>query len=382
MFYSCKGFFLPIVVGLIIRPPGVDGYTIPIGERTIQSPRIDYLLQAKAAVTTLQQWYNTSSGLWDTTGWWNSANCLTMLADLTAIDSSMIHTTLPVFKNTFVKAQEYNFQTAQVNEPSVGPPNGFINQYYDDEGWWALAWIKVFDLVHDPKYLSAAADIFKDMTTGWGATCGGVWWNKNHTQNGAIENELFLSVAAHLANRMPDKDYYVDWALKEWTWFKRSGMINAQNNINNGLDLTTCENDNGTIWSYNQGVILGGLVELSRALPDDSSYLRTANNIATAALEVLTDSNGILHDPCEPNCGADGSQFKGIFLRNVQVLYGASSSEQLKTFVERNADSIWTNDRGVDNELGIVWSGPFTGGANASTQSSACDALVAAVGVW
>jgi hypothetical protein len=87
----------------------------------------------------------------------------------------------------------------------------------------------VFDQVHDRKYLLAAADIFKDMKTGWGVTCGGVWWNKNHTQNGAIENELFLSVAAHLANRMPDKDYYLDWALKEWTWFKRSGMINTQN---------------------------------------------------------------------------------------------------------------------------------------------------------
>jgi predicted alpha-1,6-mannanase (GH76 family) len=84
--------------------------------------------------------------------------------------------------------------------------------------------------------------------------------------------------------------------------------------VNNGLDLTTCGNDNGTVWSYNQGVILGGLVELSRALPDDSSYLRSANDIATAALKVLTDLNGILHDPCEPNCGADCPQFKGIFV--------------------------------------------------------------------
>ncbi|CAL5869382.1 uncharacterized protein PFLUO_LOCUS3611 [Penicillium psychrofluorescens] len=371
MFYSCKRFLLPAAVGLLIRSPGVDGHVIPSGGRS------DYLLQAKAAVTTLQQWYNTTTGIWDTTGWWNSANALTMLADLTAVDPSMIHTTLPVFENTFVNAQKYNFNTT---EPTDVHPNGFINQYYDDEGWWALAWIKVFDQVHDPKYLSTAASIFNNMITGWGATCGGVWWDKPHTQNGAIENELFLSVAAHLANRMHDKDYYLHWALKEWTWFQESGMINAQNNINNGLDLTTCQNDNGTIWSYNQGVILGGLVELSRAFPEDSSYLRTANNIAFAALEVLTDSNGILHDVCEPDCGADASQFKGIFSRNVQALYEASPSEQLKSFIERNADSIWKNDRADGNELDIVWSGPFMGSANASTQSSACDALVAAVG--
>jgi hypothetical protein len=61
-----------------------------------------------------------------------------MLADLTALDHFMIHTTLPVFENTFVKAQEYNFITSQVNVASVGPLNGFTNEYYDDEGWWAL----------------------------------------------------------------------------------------------------------------------------------------------------------------------------------------------------------------------------------------------------
>ncbi|MEK6280335.1 MAG: hypothetical protein AABN95_08270 [Acidobacteriota bacterium] len=33
--------------------------------------------------------------------------------------------------------------------------------------------------------------------------------------------------------------------------------------MNNGLD-DSCENDGGTTWTYNQGVILGGLVELFR----------------------------------------------------------------------------------------------------------------------
>ena len=59
--------------------------------------------------------------------------------------------------------------------------------------------------------------------------------------------------------------------------------------------------------SYNQGVILGALTELSRATGDDS-YITTAKTIADAAIANLTDANGILHDVCEPDCGADGSQ--------------------------------------------------------------------------
>lgn len=150
-----------------------------------------------------------------------------------------------------------------------------------------------------------------------------------------------------------------------------------QHSINNGLDQNTCVNDNGTIWTYNQGVILGGLVELHRAQPDPI-YLGTAQMIATAAIGRLGHLDGILHEPCEPQCGADGPQFKGIFMRNLQKLHIAIPQRHFKDFINRNAASIWGNDRDqTNNQLGIIWSGPFVKGS-ASEHSSACDALIAA----
>lgn len=351
---------------------------------------------AQSAIIALQQWYNETTGLWETTGWWNSANALTMLADFVAVDSSLDAVAKHVFRNTFSQAQKASLATVKVMTPYsvitytgpyfpsgiVAPKNGFagfLNDYYDDEAWWALAWLKIYDLTKEPQYLQTAIDIFDDMTKAWGEPCGGLWWNKQHSYKGAIENGLFLTVAAQLANRASNKEYYLQWAQKQWDWFQGTGMINEHYNINNGINLTTCRNDDGIVWSYNQGVILGGLLELNKAAPDET-YLTMAERIALAGIKFLSDSNGILHDPCEPDCGGDGPQFKGILMRNLQKLHLALPNDRYKKFINENADSIWLNDRGSGNQLGLVWSGPFKG-ATASTQSSAADALVAALAI-
>lgn len=363
------------------------------------------------AIKTLQSWYNSGTGLWDTTGWWNSANCLTVLADFASLDTTDANTLgIPsVMKNTFTNAQQstsakvaqksfsssgltvsnYTTPSAIGNDFSALGFSGFINDYYDDEGWWALGLLHSYDVNRDPGFLDMAQHIFEDMKAGTDGTCGGgIWWSKDRNYKNAIANELYLSVAASLANRVPDKkSYYLDIAKSEWTWFRNSGMINAQNNINDGLNINadgSCTNNGKTAWSYNQGVILGGLVELAAA-SGDSSYLTQANTIATAAIKLLSDSNGVIHDSgCEPNCGGDGNQFKGIFMRNLGYLYKASPQAAYKTSILKNADTIWAADRNTaNNQLGVVWSGPYTagGGPTAATQSSALDAVVAALRV-
>ena len=74
----------------------------------------NYTSEAEASLTTLQTWYNSTSGIWDTTGWWNSANCLTVLGDLAAIDPKVEAQASGVFANTLVQAQKYNLQMTKV----------------------------------------------------------------------------------------------------------------------------------------------------------------------------------------------------------------------------------------------------------------------------
>ena len=336
-------------------------------------------------------WYNETSGLFDNL-WWNSANMITTLADLTAIDNGADNLTQDLWSFTFDQAQKFNLRELRANdtmrcqwpncdeEPPTVQPKGFLNGFYDDQGWWAHAWIKVYDLNGQSQYLQAAVDIFDDMvSTGYNATCGGIWWDKKHTQNVAIANELFLSLAAHLGNRKTDsQDYYKKWASKQWDWFFNSGMVNSDYNINDGLDLKTCKNNGATVFTYNQGVILGALVEMKK-LYGDSKYLDDAKTIANAAISKLS-TNGVLHEPGDESAPDEtGRQFKGIFMRNLMILQQEVNDGDYKKFIASNADSIWNNARN-GSLLGPDWAGG-SGTPSAASQSSALDALVAAAAV-
>lgn len=317
----------------------------------------------------LQQWYSPKTGLYaKPADWWNAANTITVLAN----ESRVLKT------KHYLHAIDNTFQNASAADHTTN----FLNDYDDDEGWWALAWIDAYDLTGQQKYLSMSETIFADIAGQWDTkTCGGgVWWNKKTGYKNAIANELFLAIAASLANRAgsaAEKQKYLDWAEREWAWFKNSGMINAQSLVNDGLDAknpNACTNNSRTTWSYNQGVILGGLVELSKA-DRDASLLQQAQAIADGTITHLANSNGVLVD--HSVTGGDAPQFKGVFLRNLMQLYAAAPDVHYKMFAEANADSILTNDQDSASHYGALWQGPFDH-ADATRQTSALDALITA----
>jgi predicted alpha-1,6-mannanase (GH76 family) len=345
------------------------------GAGPVKSGRVQ-VADVQLGAARLQQWYDTKTGLWDR--WWTSANSMTVLIDFSRVAHTQAY--YPVFENTFAQKEHEDF----------------LNGWYDDEGWWALAWIDAYDLTGKPEYLAMGKKIFADMTGGWDQTCGGgIWWIKKRKYKNAIANELFLSVAAHLANRSEgeERQRYLDWANREWTWFAGSGMIEDDHLISDGLD-DECHDNHKDKWTYNQGVILGGLAELSRAAGDqalgDQSLLGPAREIADAAMEKMTDADGVLHEKCEPNCSGDGKQFKGIFVRNLALLDRAerdrSARKRIGRFIQTNARSIVIRDQTEDHGFGQVWSGPVgqdparrdpARQVDAVTQTAAMDALVA-----
>jgi len=223
----------------------------------------DYADNANAAIQTLQnKYYNVDTGLWRGTGgdmWWQCGQIVEIIARFGLADESFKQTAKDIISNTYAKSGN-----------QIGHTN-WHNDYYDDMGWWAMGWIASFDLTRDERYLATAKDLFEDMTGGWHTPCnGGIFWRKQGDSIASISNELFLSIAAHLANRVSadQKDNYIHWARMEWDWFWNSGVINSNSLVNDGVDMVTCKNTGKPVYTYNQGVVLAGLSELAKALSD------------------------------------------------------------------------------------------------------------------
>jgi predicted alpha-1,6-mannanase (GH76 family) len=324
----------------------------------------DYGARAAAGIRALQRWYVPVTGRWAASGWWNDACALT--AVIRYIQRTGDRSCLGIIENTFAAAQFEH--------------SGFINSFFDDNGWWALAWVAAYDLTAQSRYLGAARTIFAHNLSGWDSTCGGgLWWNQERRYKNAITNELFLTLAALLHQRTPGDQEYRAWALREWEWLRASGLIGPGGLVNDGL-TAACANNGGTTWTYNQGVLLGGLAALHE-ITGDAAYLRQGESIADATLRTLADSRGILAEPCEPaGCDGDQTQFKGIFVRYLHDFYRHSGKPAYRAFILANADSVWEHARNSADQFGLRWAGPFDT-ADASRQTSAVEALTAAAGL-
>ncbi|GAA1716986.1 hypothetical protein GCM10009809_11260 [Isoptericola hypogeus] len=353
-----KAALLPLVDALVDTPPSV--------------------VRATRAAEVLMADYDPAEAWWQSS-WWNSAVATETVIEY--MQRTGDESYLPQVDRTF----ERNKGTFPAGELSGDELWGdFTSRAIDDSEWWGLAWIQAYDLTGDQKYLDMAETIGEFVHGYWDtSTCGGgVWWDHERTYKNAITNGLWVRLTAELHQRMPGDTVWLERSQAGWDWLVDSGMINADGLVNDGL-TGDCENNGGTVWTYNQGLFLGGGLELYRAT-GDATVLATVRDLAdagTTAPELVTD--GILTESCDAagTCDDNQKQFKGIFTRYLDDLNRSLDGAPYQEFLDRQASSIWADDRDDDDRLGLRWAGgDGAEEANAfdwRTQASALSALLA-----
>lgn len=314
-------------------------------------------------------------------GWWNAAN------------------TIEVLSNSMNYAPK-NFNIKHIINRMFSKQNisGIIDsKSFDDSGWVALSWLRAYEETGDEQYLNRSKLFFEEIIKAWDNVCGGgLYWAGDEEGGGlryknAVTNELFLMLSLRLkdnVNNPQEKNFYREWAYKTWDWFNNSQMIRNQSQgywIIDGLDKN-CQ-PTGDYWTYNQGIILGGLGKLFEE-ENDLKFIEFGEQLALSIIDedILNNpwlyDGGILKESCEPTCGDSAKQFKGIFVRYLNYFVKSASkkgvkvNQKIEIFIRKNAGSLWKNDKDNNDRFGLVWKGPVNE-TNAIQQTSALDLLVA-----
>jgi predicted alpha-1,6-mannanase (GH76 family) len=302
--------------------------------------------------------------------WWMSAN------DLTAIIDNIKIAHMGSYKPIIGWIYSAN-RPAGVAGDAVGD---FKNDFVDDTGWWAMAWIDAYDLTGDSFYLTTAEDDANYMNSFWDSTCGGgVWWSTGRNYKNAIANELDLYVNAALHNRIHGDTKYLDEAVREWNWFSapHRGLINGSNLVYDGLVRTspnsaTCTNARHTqTFTYNQGVVLEGLAELYKAT-GKAGYLASAEKLARASTTsaVLnrvsaTAPRGELTEPITNPGDHNSPMFKGAYIRGLSILNSViakrtAAAGPYSCYLDRQSAVAYLHDRNPADQYGYSWAGPWS----------------------
>ena len=345
------------------------------------SPQTDgptAVARARVAADVLMSSYDPDKA-WFPSSWWNSAVALQTIGDYMQRTGDRRY--VGQLDNTFEKDKGVFPPGVLSGDPLLG---NFTSRAIDDSEWWGLTWVQAYDLTGNRKYLDMAVTIANYVYGYWDtSTCGGgVWWNAERTYKNAVTNGLWIRLTAELHNRIRGDKVWLARSRTAWAWFTGSGMINANGLVNDGL-TDACTNNGQTVWSYNQGVAIGGGLELWRATRDPQ-ILATVRRLADAATgpNALV-TNGVLTESCDAldqTCDDNGKQFKGIFMRYWTDLVDTTHDRGYAAFLEAQAESIWSDDRDAAGRLGTRWSGATSDDHpnvfDWRTQASALSALI------
>jgi len=357
-------FFLALLLTLLCATSGygtTNPYILP------DSVKTQVKVRAKMHADRLLALPRKANYLWRRAGWWNSANIFEALLDYHRLTGSDFTREIKkIYRRNEFNFVSYKFRTLRD---------------FDDDEWWALSWFKAYQMTGDKRYLSVTKGIFDELVRlSWTRKCdGGLIWKPRQPYKNAVTNELFIIIAARLAIEEKDsvkKQYYQGWALREWTWFRKSKMYTDSAWISDGLTHDcSCVVSDGLDLTYNQGIVLGALTYLYQ-LTSDRSYLAEAQKLAHSSMKKYISANGVLTEYGDIN--HDKIQFKGIYIRYLALLNTELHDADITGFILHNADHVWQHCRSADGLCDFDWNGPYKDWSG-SAQGSTMDLMNAAL---
>lgn len=221
-----------------------------------------------------------------------------------------------------------------------------FNDYFDDMLWFALAILRLHHATGEDRYRDDALAIWDHVIAeGWNDAGGAslAWRKQQLAYKNTPANGPLVILSLRLERDVPDEVA----AGREFRWYATTALswledtlVGPDGFVEDGINR---EGDGrvDTQWrfTYNQGLYIGAVVELSRST-GDRAVLDRAVRTARAAIGELSDGS-VFRDEGE---GGDEGLFKGVFYRYLGELVdalGEPDRAEFDAFVRYGTDRLW-----------------------------------------
>jgi hypothetical protein len=228
--------------------------------------------------------------------------------------------------------------------PPTGPGGA---KFYDDNDWVGIELARLYKATHKPALLGSAEGIMAFEMAGWQtnpelACAGGIPFS--NTNENTDRNTVTNAPAAELAvqlYRITRRAEYLQFAQMAYQWV-RSCLL-----LPNGLYADHIRQHgevDSTVWSYNQGTMIGAGTLLYQAT-HNRGYLYQARETAQAALAYLTPAR----------LGSEIPFFPSVYFRNLLYLDSISRDPTGTKLAQAYVDNAWQHLR-LSNGLFVAGS--------------------------
>ncbi|ARJ04493.1 glycoside hydrolase [Cnuibacter physcomitrellae] len=221
---------------------------------------------------------------------------------------------------------------------------GLVVNYFDDMGWMALAALRL-------GRLDDAVLLWNEIVgSAWNDTHGAsaCWRRQQPSYKNAPTNGLLalLSLRLHAATGV---ERYLQRGHDALMWLESTLRL-PSGVLVDGIDRTgDGVIDAGWVFSYNQGLYVGALVEQFDRT-GDRTRLEEAARTASAYLAEAAPDGVIRGEEARPGPGGgDAGLFKGVFVRYVTRLVlrmtESPERERLRSWIESSTEAMWSSLR-------------------------------------
>jgi hypothetical protein len=221
--------------------------------------------------------------------------------------------------------------------PYPGDREADTETWFDDNGWWGLAFVEAYRATGTRRYLADAERALRYIAAaGWDPNGGGIWWNTDHPfkSGPALAADTLLATLLYQQDRSP---FALAQARKFIAWANTGGFASAEG-------LYADSSVSATPVDYIESPLIYAQAVLCR-LTGTAAECQRAERLKATALERF----GYLLD--------FSPQYDAIYLQWMLALYSLEGDPTLYLLAADNARDVQTRAANGEGLYLLSWSG-------------------------